>query len=148
MTVGAAQKAVYDPYAKSETEFDYKPLSNTMEIPFSADEVITLRGCTEITPEIVGGNKKVFYSYNIVNEYHHKNENGEYVPKTISGTNTQPLYSEPETGNDESGGINYAYKIMDRLHEECMIFIDEYVTNPEIKKSITAYLDYVSERSF
>lgn len=48
----------------------------------------------------------------------------------------------------ESGGINYAYKIMDRLHEECMIFIDEYVTNPEIKKSITAYLDYVSERSF
>ena len=48
----------------------------------------------------------------------------------------------------ENGGINYAYKIMDRLHEECMIFIDEYVTNPEIKKSITAYLDYVSERSF
>lgn len=48
----------------------------------------------------------------------------------------------------ENGGIEYAYKSMDRLHEECMNFIDEYVTNPEIKKSITAYLDYVSERSF
>lgn len=113
MTIDAEQKAVYDPYAKSETEFDYRSLSNEMTVPATDAEVITLRGLTEIIPEIVGGNKKVCYSYNIVNEYHHKNENGEYVPKTISGTNTHPLYSEPETGNDESGGINYDFRIND-----------------------------------
>ncbi len=46
----------------------------------------------------------------------------------------------------DNGGIEYAEKRMDDFHRESMVFIEENVTDEEIKKSLTAYLDYVIRR--
>ncbi len=46
----------------------------------------------------------------------------------------------------DNGGIEYAEKRMDDFHRESMVFIEENVTDAEIKKSLTAYLDYVIRR--
>src|SRR5574344_1460882 len=42
----------------------------------------------------------------------------------------------------EQGGIEYADKRMWDFHRDCVKFLDDYVKNDEIKKSLRAYLDF------
>jgi octaprenyl-diphosphate synthase len=45
-----------------------------------------------------------------------------------------------------SGGIEYAEKCMMDFHEKCRSFISGHVGNADIKKALTAYINYVVER--
>ena len=46
-----------------------------------------------------------------------------------------------------NGGIEYAERRMQELHAEALAFIDGQVADPALKRSLTAYLDYVIKRS-
>ncbi len=46
----------------------------------------------------------------------------------------------------QNGGIDYAEKRMWDFHSECMNFLERKVANAEIRKSLTAYIDYVIKR--
>jgi len=43
-------------------------------------------------------------------------------------------------------GIDYAKKVMHRLHDDALLFVNERVGDEAIKNSLTAYLDYCIER--
>ena len=47
----------------------------------------------------------------------------------------------------ENGGIEYADKCMWNFHKECMEFLDNQSSDPTIKASLKAYLDFVIERN-
>lgn len=46
----------------------------------------------------------------------------------------------------ENGGIEYAEQKMEELRLECLVFIENYVVDDEIKTSLIAYLDFVIGR--
>ena len=46
----------------------------------------------------------------------------------------------------QNSGIDYAEKRMWDFHSECMNFLERKVANAEIRKSLTAYIDYVIKR--
>lgn len=46
----------------------------------------------------------------------------------------------------QKGGIDYAKKVMHRLHDDALLFVNERVGDEAIKNSLTAYLDYCIER--
>ena len=48
----------------------------------------------------------------------------------------------------ENGGIAYAEKKMKEWHEEGSLFIEQYVKDEEISRSLQAYLDFVSLRNY
>ena len=48
----------------------------------------------------------------------------------------------------EQGGIEYAERRMEEIGQEAMKFIDEYVKEKAIKDALTAYLEYVIQRSY
>jgi octaprenyl-diphosphate synthase len=45
-----------------------------------------------------------------------------------------------------SGGIEYAEKCMMDFHAKCKLFISNHVSNADIKKALSAYIDFVVER--
>lgn len=47
----------------------------------------------------------------------------------------------------ENGGIEYAERRMAEFHAEACKFIDRYVSQPDIKQSLEAYLDFVVKRT-
>ena len=47
----------------------------------------------------------------------------------------------------ENGGVEYAEKCMNDYHAKAMSFINNKVSDPIIKQSLTAYLDYVIQRN-
>ena len=47
----------------------------------------------------------------------------------------------------ENGGIEYAEKVMQRLHDKALSFVNERVGDSAVKASLTAYLDYCIERT-
>lgn len=47
----------------------------------------------------------------------------------------------------QNGGIDYAEKRMWDFHSECMNFLESRVANEDIRKSLTAYIDYVIKRN-
>lgn len=46
----------------------------------------------------------------------------------------------------ENGGIEYAEQQMERLHSECVSFLDSTPMQPAIKQALSAYLDFVIAR--
>ena len=48
----------------------------------------------------------------------------------------------------EQGGIQYAEQKMEEIGREAKIFIDKYVKEKAIKDALTAYLEYVIQRSY
>ena len=48
----------------------------------------------------------------------------------------------------ENGGIEYAERRMDEIALEARKFIDEYVKEKAIREALTAYLEYVIQRSY
>ena len=48
----------------------------------------------------------------------------------------------------EQGGIEYAERRMEEIGQEARVFIDEYVKEKAIKDALTAYLEYVIQRSY
>ena len=47
----------------------------------------------------------------------------------------------------ESGGIEYAENVMQQLHDEARIFIEQHITQPDIKLALHTFLDYVIQRN-
>lgn len=47
----------------------------------------------------------------------------------------------------DTGGIEYAEQQMRKFHDECRGFIDEYVSDEDIKAALQAYVDFVIERN-
>ncbi|MGM9762408.1 MAG: polyprenyl synthetase family protein [Candidatus Cryptobacteroides sp.] len=47
----------------------------------------------------------------------------------------------------EHGGIEYAEKVMSRLHEECKKYIFDNVSDPEIQESLFYYVEFVIQRT-
>ena len=48
----------------------------------------------------------------------------------------------------EQGGIRYAEQKMEEIGQEARVFIDQYVKEKTVKDALTAYLEYVIQRSF
>ena len=48
----------------------------------------------------------------------------------------------------QNGGIEYAEKVMHRLHDDALCFVNERVGDADVKNSLTAYLNYCINRSF
>ena len=46
----------------------------------------------------------------------------------------------------DQGGIEYAEKVMERLHGEALEFINGFTHDPEIADALRAYLDFVIRR--
>ncbi len=46
----------------------------------------------------------------------------------------------------ENGGMEYAERRMEEIHQEAKLFVRKYTTSPEIARSLEAYLDLVIER--
>ena len=65
---------VYDPDAENSMH-ERNPLKNTIKAGEAGKPVMTLRGKTVITPEIVGGTGKVYYDYDIQTEKENKRSN-------------------------------------------------------------------------
>ena len=47
----------------------------------------------------------------------------------------------------QNGGIEYADKKMWEIHAESVHFLESEVTDPEVRRSLRGYLDYVIERT-
>jgi len=47
----------------------------------------------------------------------------------------------------QAGGIEYAEQRMQLFHQKCQDYIDENVTDEKIKSALTAYVDYVVQRT-
>lgn len=100
--LGAASKTgtsgsqdVYNPFEISLSENEVKPLSQLIERGSSAAPLMTIRGLTQIEPEIVGGNRNVRYSYDIDNTAN----GGEH----LTGTNNTPII----VNNNLNANIDY-----------------------------------------
>lgn len=100
--LGAASKTgtsgsqdVYNPFEISLSENEVKPLSQLIERGSSDDPLMTIRGLTQIEPEIVGGNRNVRYSYDIDNTAN----GGEH----LTGTNNTPII----VNNNLNANIDY-----------------------------------------
>jgi len=48
----------------------------------------------------------------------------------------------------EQGGIRYAEQRMEEIGQEARVFIDQYVKEKTVKDALTAYLEYVIQRSY
>jgi len=47
----------------------------------------------------------------------------------------------------EKGGIEYAFETMERLKTECHGFIDRYVSDAEIRRSLESYIEFIIARN-
>jgi octaprenyl-diphosphate synthase len=47
----------------------------------------------------------------------------------------------------QAGGIEYAEQRMQLFHQKCQDYIDENVTDDKIRSALTAYVDYVVQRT-
>ena len=46
-----------------------------------------------------------------------------------------------------NGGIEYAVRRMNELHDEAQVFIENEVTDSDIRKGLQAYLDFIIKRN-
>lgn len=100
-------KKVYDPYSKSLNKNTLKSLAQTMTAGSAASPVLKVRGLTQITPEIVGGNGTVYYSYSIENTTKTLADNSHPKLEGTGSKTTTALYSE----TDPEHTLNYDYTI-------------------------------------
>lgn len=47
----------------------------------------------------------------------------------------------------ENGGIEYAQQKMEELRKECVEFVEKYVSDAQLKESLSAYIDFVIGRN-
>lgn len=87
---GSKNSGVYDPDAKTWYSNSKNALSTNVFKAGSEDEpVLTVRGLTTVTPEIVGGNGSIYYSYSVTNT------NSTVSPKpSLSGNNSTLVVTE------------------------------------------------------
>jgi len=45
------------------------------------------------------------------------------------------------------GGIDYVWRKMEQFHDDCKKYIETSVSDPDIRKSLSAYIDFVVERN-
>lgn len=97
---GADAKDVYDPYSKYNIDNKkFTVLSQEMTAGSATEPAATVRGLTQIIPEIIGGNGTVYYSYDDI-----KNSG---VTKIGKKEKVLALYEEKETDST----LNYDFTI-------------------------------------
>ena len=62
---GSSDKVVYDPNGKQKKDPNLKAEKLKTELTLDIEDKMTVRGYTEITPEIVGGNGAIYYEYDL-----------------------------------------------------------------------------------
>jgi len=62
---GSSDKVVYDPNGKQKKDPNLKAEKLKTELTLDIEDKMTVRGYTEITPEIVGGNGAIYYQYDL-----------------------------------------------------------------------------------
>ncbi len=72
----------------------------------------------------------------------------EWAKKVKQGTVTKEEIAQLVDFTKRHGGIEYAEKRMNDFHQRCLVFLDQYVQDPEVKKALSLYLDFVSERKW
>lgn len=72
----------------------------------------------------------------------------EWAKKVKQGTVTKDEIAQLVDFTKRNGGIEYAEKRMNDFHQRCLGFLDDYVHDPEVKKALSLYLDFVSERKW
>ena len=72
----------------------------------------------------------------------------EWAKKVKQGTVTKEEIAQLVDFTKRNGGIEYAEKRMNDFHQRCLGFLDDYVHDPEVKKALSLYLDFVSERKW
>lgn len=72
----------------------------------------------------------------------------EWAKKVKQGTVTKEEIAQLVDFTKRHGGIEYAEKRMNDFHQRCLGFLDQYVHDPEVKKALSLYLDFVSERKW
>ena len=72
----------------------------------------------------------------------------EWAKKVKQGTVTKDEIALLVDFTKRNGGIEYAEKRMNDFHQRCLGFLDDYVHDPEVKKALSLYLDFVSERKW
>ena len=72
----------------------------------------------------------------------------EWAKKVKQGTVTKEEIAQLVDFTKRNGGIEYAEKRMNDFHQRCLGFLDDYVHDPEVKKALSLYLDFVSERNW
>lgn len=68
--------------------------------------------------------------------------------KVKEGTATMDEIAELIEFTKQSGGVEYAEKIMLEFYADAKGFVDNVVTKKEISRSLTAYLDFMIERKY
>ncbi len=138
---GANTKQVYDPDAKNSIQ-EKKPLGN--KITVGPDEngkpVMTLRGKTVIIPEIVGGNKKVYYEYSI-NGHNGKNETELFTTAddyTIKSKEINIQLGDLVSFGDTQG-TEFKFTFFDEIDARNDLLSNENFTAAQ-KEEINAYL--------
>lgn len=61
----SSDKTVYDPNGKQKKDPNLKAEKLKTELTLDIEDKMTVRGYTEITPEIVGGNGAIYYQYDL-----------------------------------------------------------------------------------
>lgn len=72
----------------------------------------------------------------------------EWAKKVKQGTVTKEEIAQLVDFTKRHGGIEYAEKCMNDFHQRCLGFLDQYVHDSEVKKALSLYLDFVSERKW
>lgn len=72
----------------------------------------------------------------------------EWAKKVKQGTVTKEEIAQLVDFTKQHGGIEYAERRMNDFHKDCQAFLDNKVHDPEIKKALSLYLDFVSERKW
>lgn len=72
----------------------------------------------------------------------------EWAKKVKQGMVTKEEIAQLVDFTKRNGGIEYAEKRMNDFHQRCLGFLDDYVHDPEVKKALSLYLDFVSERKW
>lgn len=72
----------------------------------------------------------------------------EWAKKVKQGTVTKEEIAQLVDFTKRHGGIEYAEKRMNDFHQRCLVFLDQYVQDQEVKQALSLYLDFVSERKW
>ena len=142
---GENTKNVYDPDAVSTTTYEKKPLKNVITAGSDGAPVMILRGKTVIIPEIVGGNKKVFYDY-VINEDTDNEHSGSNDTELFTGSTDYTIKSKEiniQLGDLVNFGntpcTEFKFTFRDEIEDRADLLANDSFTDNQ-KKEINAYL--------
>uniref|UniRef100_UPI0025E28E92 hypothetical protein n=1 Tax=Treponema sp. TaxID=166 RepID=UPI0025E28E92 len=141
-TVNSETVNVYDPDANSVTLSKIYPLPTSMTAGDEDNPVMKVRGYTTLTPEIVGGNGALYYSYSVTNGSN--SISGQNATAIVDSAATDYTINDSDAINIQTGdliaignnsdGIPFEFKFWDSAEGT------EVFTNETLCASLTVYI--------